>query len=1188
MLRLGHALQKLASPKQFAHLRRHDRVWLSDVDSEEAEIHSTIVSQCAGDCGSVRPAPEGCCRAEVCAELCNKVNQAAIGAFPSQVLVEFAVSKNGLISFYPPPTRTLIPGIEFMTNLTLSDIKSGGEIKPCDNQVSCMRNQTKIWLRARIKTLQQALQWGFLTYQGAPSWHGKDALSIWISDDGYTDFDYTNPLFVRATIPIDVIPINNAPTIKFPGGEGCECNKATGVCSCVRVPPLIYTKGMHCTNDWMGFGITDAWPEGRGLDCKYRNESKLPNEKKQYEGYPVLGTRLQFDDIDMNDTPNGNMTLDISIGRVNAGSFTIRTLIESVTYFQYVDDHENLHFVVRGKMDVINRLMDDLYYSANDDYSGAAPFLVSVSDENNYGICTPQASNPRYQCNRAVCKNFLAPPNLNEHFVCGSPGIDELKLTSFYTGAAFPCRDIRSDGSSIVTAVQSSWSGPFSCLGCGYYVQSTRQVVGSTERNPSIPGLTRAIVDTVVGGAAACEFDNCQECNRAARVHAGPNGDGCGWCPSFCKGVGKCMIGKYSPVFESCPTHSDGRGYRVCSIPDSGLVLILGVSIPVGLAVLLLAYLFAKWIQRRHGSIAVYMKKKRFDVQFTGRRLNLVPPAGANYNQFFFLLIVYLVVGLFLSGIMESPGGPFYFQQEIYLDAATSLSFDLDNCNVRFLPTRNFDYPTNSINALKLRFAFMNHPQVDLVTDTCKPDATFYLNNTRDPSLKYTSYYCTVQILIPDSFVVPRIRINAIGLNVTTVRSGPMDPDTQNFGLDFGANEFILTGHTMQARIANISAKHFMYDVMHGSLLATDIRYTLFGTFKTMDADMVVTSETQTSVRFWQKSNNLVCLSAPSLYVDDSCSETCAFVPQDGKVLPAVPVYNGTAKDPRDQYRVYRRRNLLQSGSCDLVPGVPGYIEGCVTSSCEISESALCTCKPTCDLVPPEQLDFNGIKGYAGRCNSVGECCRTICSGHSLADMFPHKNTVRCGLCQDKNNCNPPQCGTWTPGKLEQQFWFTSESGQITVSVQDPASKPTQVHSYKGSAPSSSLSVTPDFRHTEKVGLNEIFHPGGAKGPINPWFWLRVSGPGAPPATLGTFVWLRSVRYLVIPDYLLQVVSYEQLNPKKSAGSIRLFPGYCPTFVEQDSDAMRKRIIDIYKLLTDTLQFYQQTIQFEAGALITW
>jgi len=1175
-----------------------DRLWISDVDSEEAEILNKHILQCAGECGSVRPAPDGCCRVDVCPDLCNKVVFAAIGALPSQILVEFIVT-NGMLSFYPPPTRSLLSGIEFMTNLTLTDIKSAGEIRPCPDQLECMRNQTRLWIRGQVKVIQQALQWGFLTYQGAQYWHGSDTLNIWVSDDGYSDLTYQNVLSAQTSIPITVVPINSAPTIHFPGGEGCNCNTASGVCECQSIPPLIYTKGQHCANDWMKFGVTDAWPEGRGLDCKLLNESKLPNDKTQYAGFPQLTQPIAFDDIDMNDTPNGNMTVEITIGRINAGSFTIRTIMKTVSYYQYIDDDEILHFRMQGKMRDINLQMQELYYNADDGYSGPAPFVVSVSDNNNYGICTPKESNGRYQCNRAICKNYLAPSTMNEHFVCGSPGINLDSMTKFVGPGAISCRDIQATG-PIVTRVEGSWSGPFSCLGCGYYIQSTRQVNGTSEDNPSIPGLTRAIIDTVVGGASACEFANCSACNRAAPISAGPIGDGCGWCPAFCGGVGKCMIGKFSPIFETCPTHADGRGYRNCEIPDQGIALILGVSLPLGLGFIFAVYTFVLWIRRRHGTLGVYLKKKKFDIQYSGRKFNLLPPEGASYKQFFYLVVLYLITGVMLSGVTETQGGPFFFQQEVYLDASTSIRLDLDNCNVRFLPTRNFDYPTNQINAIKLRFAFMDHPQVQLVSDTCRPDATFFVNNTRNPSLRYTNYYCTVQILVPDSFVMPRIIINAVGSNLTTVRSGPMDADTRNFGLDFGANEFVMSGDTINARIANISAKHLKYDVLHGSLLATEIKSTLFGTFNSLDADMVVTTEAATSARFYQK-DNLVCLSGGTVHVEDSCSRVCDYVPLEGRTSSA----NNTEGDFRDIYRVYRRRLEANSTSgqarggglggrrqaCDLVEGNPRYVPGCVTSSCTIDESALCTCKPTCDMVPAEELDFNGVKGQAGTCDSEGKCCRTICGGYSLADLHPHPNTVQCGLCQDQTKCSLPTCGTWTPGKLDQQWWFTSQRGQISISVTDPKTNPPQVHSYKGAQPSSTLSVKPDLTVAEKVQINDIFHPGGAKGPVQPWFWLRVAGPGAPSRSLGTFVWLRSARYMVLPDYLLNVVSFGQLNPTKTSGTVNLFPGYCPTFVDETGTQMRARIIEIYSLLTNILEYYPETEpahQFEAGALVIW
>ncbi len=453
-----------------------DRVWLADVDAEEAQIRNKNVLKCAGPCGSVAPEPQGCCRKTVCPDLCNKVRLAALGAGPSQVLVEFKVDK-GLLSFYPPFTRSLLAGIEFMTNLTAFDIKSGGEIKPCPVQLSCMRNRTAIWVRGQITAIQQALKWGFLTYQGRANKHGDDSLQIWISDDGYTDVNFLNPLSTSARVPINVVPINDDPSVSFPGSQGCSCSKMTGLCTCESIPPLLFTKGQPCGNNWMKNSFTDAWPQGRALDCKAPNETKVPNKRTQYQGFPMLAETIRFSDVDMNDTPNGNMTIEIIVLRKNAGSFTIRTVMQTVRYLQYIDDDELLHLRLKGKMSDLNFQMNELYYNANDDYSGPAPFQLTVNDNNNYGICTPTSGQAPYQCDRAKCQSANMPPTLLNNFLCGQPVTDQLTLYTFFPGGQIPCRDVRLFPEGEITVrVDGSWSGPFSCLGCGYFVSSTRQV----------------------------------------------------------------------------------------------------------------------------------------------------------------------------------------------------------------------------------------------------------------------------------------------------------------------------------------------------------------------------------------------------------------------------------------------------------------------------------------------------------------------------------------------------------------------------------------------------------------------------------------------------------------------------------------------------------------------------------------
>ena len=1225
-----------------------DRLWIADVDAEEAETRSSKVTpRCAGQCGSVQPrSAGGCCIKAYCPDLCSKMMLVSDGAVPSDILVEFKV-QTGKISFFPPSTRKHIRGITFMTNISTIDIKAAKTaIEPCSDQTLCARNQSRIWIRARLPKLQQAMQEGFLRYVGKENWAGNDVLQVWVSDDGYTEpaNAFSRKLTAEEKLGILVVAINDDPGIVIPGGEGCKCDPSNGKCSCSTAPPLQYTKGILCRNDWMKYGFTDPWPKGRALECKQSNLSKIPNDRPLYDAFPELSNKVVFSDVDMDETPHGNITVTVKIERPNAGSFTIKDVFSSISYYQWIDADEMLNLRMQGKLTEINIIMTRLFFDAKEDYSGSAPFQITIVDNNNFGICRPKSGQDPYQCNRAHCENIFSGVALENKFVCGKPVGADNSIINFLPGGSIPCNDVRlqpnqckagcrgdvkqrnkllcegvADGCSrIIVRESGQWSGPWSCLGCGYYNPDSRQVESVDESNPSVAGLQRATVDVLVGGAAACKFDNCLECNAASRAAAEPHGTGCGWCPSFCGGAGKCIIEVGGvPLFETCPRVAGFRGYRQCRDPPSNVLFVAVLS---GLAVLssgVLLYIMIRWLQRRHGSLVVWLKKKQFDITYHGRKLWLVPAEGANYILFSILVTEVLVAGLLLSGVLTSPSGPFHFQEEIYLDSLTSMNFELDNCNVRFMPTRNYPAPTSKIEAVKIRFAFYKHKDIVLKNDACSPSVRLKLENRRSPATKYTNFYCNVEILIPDRYVVPSTVIEAIGTNLTTVRSGPMDVDTLDFGLDFGPNEFIMKGERIDARIDNFTAKHLKYDVKHGSLLATNITYTPFGTFNSLTADMSVTSTRMTTVHFWQKSSNLMCLSAATLFVDSTCKQVCDFATQGNASSAPVEVVQGDPGKMLESGRYYRRKlnvsssaaaaSRRQSKQCadpdteklrlfELKNG-----QECLTD-CKVVDSARCRCKPQCDMKPPDELEFNGFKGVKGACNEEGKCCRTLCGSYSRADLFPFPNSVRCGVCVPATKCSMPQCGLWDAGKLEQQWWFTSVSGQMSLAVVDhsikiynpdaatysrteEAADPSAWHVYKPLGlsqphvkdPMSNISL--DFTYQDKVSLDSAFHPGGESSPKQEWFWLRTAGPGAPPISLGSFLWVQKVKFLVIPDYFLQVVSNGMLSPKKSASSALLRPGFCPAVLKEYDPlwgridpSINKRIIQIQQLLERTLQ----------------
>jgi hypothetical protein len=117
------------------------------------------------------------------------------------------------------------------------------------------------------------------------------------------------------------------------------------------------------------------------------------------------------------------------------------------------------------------------------------------------------------------------------------------------------------------------------------------------------------------------------------------------------------------------------------------------------------------------------------------------------------------------------------------------------------------------------------------------------------------------------------IREHADGY-ASTVRGGPMDVDTRNFGLRFGPNMLQIFGNYMRVRLANVTAKRMHFEVEHGSIIGTDVATSdpnKFSVFKTTGADIILTTTAMTTVKMKQDSGNLVCLTAAnnSLFVDD-------------------------------------------------------------------------------------------------------------------------------------------------------------------------------------------------------------------------------------------------------------------------------------------------------------------------------
>lgn len=693
---------------------------------------------------------------------------------------------------------------------------------------------------------------------------------------------------------------------------------------------------------------------------------------------------------------------------------------------------------------------------------------------------------------------------------------------------------------------------------------------------PARAGLTTLILDVTVGALGKCSATNCEDCNKE---------EGCGWCPGACQ-LGKCMLGTASsPKFESCAKDREGRGYRQCQVPTTDFTVI-GVAIGVVLFVTaILVYLFLKWVQRRHGSLLVYMKKKQADFKRAGRRMHIMPPDEANYNQFFTLILCMIIIIIAVS-LVATSHPTCIFNHSFFIDKASSIYMTLDNCKVRFLPTREMGEPEKSLEAIKVQIALFSDEKIQLEVETCTSNATFSIANNRDDAVKYIGYYCNIEILVPDRFNIPSTTIVASGENITNVRAGPMDVDSPEFGLDFGPNSFTLMGNFLTARLQNVSAKSITYDVTRGALIGLDLEAQR-ADFTSVDADMIITSQRDTSVQFWQKSANLVCLTGAtgSIYVDNSCERVCEYKNSTGLPIAGAPSTYGAPGD-NQPWLCSEAEIQLADGStgvaldceeydpvaaelADTCPVGAKYakkslvpqVDGCTDrENCIFDESSRCLCKPGCDMA---NLDPPGV------CDGFGRCCQTICSGHSKADLFALPNLPRCGIEVDAEKYN------WCNGTLGQQFKFTSDLGQIAFKV-GPEDEPS-MSSYEGAAPAEVVESTVDINEADKIILNEKFHPGGQNFPASEWFALRLAGPGTPESSVGEFVWISSIRYLVLEPWILNVVSLGLLAPAKEAVVARIKPAFCPAYSDPTSAMFQDRLVQMRGILLESLQQYPPT-----------
>jgi hypothetical protein len=263
-------------------------------------------------------------------------------------------------------------------------------------------------------------------------------------------------------------------------------------------------------------------------------------------------------------------------------------------------------------------------------------------------------------------------------------------------------------------------------------------------------GILNAVVDVTVGAPAKCNFNTCEKCNAQ---------EGCGWCPTACLEFGgKCMMAtedRRKPRFETCEmgiVKGQLMGWRQCVSLVEDLGLIIGAVVgPTMFLLLVLLYIWLRWVQRRHGSVGIYFRKKQSDAARYMRKINVMPPDEASYFQIM-ALTAFVVVTIAVVAIFSMMGGEptCVFDQQFFLDKANTVTLRLDNCYVRFLPAQTQSPPDDQLEAVKIKFALKKDPKIKLEGSWCGRDVNFTVVNSLPDSIKYIGYYCSVEILVPD------------------------------------------------------------------------------------------------------------------------------------------------------------------------------------------------------------------------------------------------------------------------------------------------------------------------------------------------------------------------------------------------------------------------------------------------------
>ena len=314
------------------------------------------------------------------------------------------------------------------------------------------------------------------------------------------------------------------------------------------------------------------------------------------------------------------------------------------------------------------------------------------------------------------------------------------------------------------------------------------------------------VLQVVVSRPKVCRFATCESCVAALN-------EDCGWCPSSCKGKGKCKeaLGQgLGPKVGDCPTYCvDGvcLTWNMCDVPPDTSWRIGVFGSPFLFLALINIYFLFMWARRHYGTIPLYLAKSGANVLRTMRNLSLSPQENSRMGQVVYLVCLVSIAAL-LPGIIQEIVRPKPIKYS--LGEAATFKLQTDACNVLFVSDSSFN-PTDSP---KIETQISDNLQnVFVNTDFCAEDQFIEVNNTRLESVRYTGYVCEIVIRIPadPSHSIPPMEITNVGSRLTTIKSSD-----EARVVNFDPNVLTIKGTLIKIDLFNLRVRKFYVPMIQG------------------------------------------------------------------------------------------------------------------------------------------------------------------------------------------------------------------------------------------------------------------------------------------------------------------------------------------------------------------------------------